>query len=70
MPNGCVSPLAKTMSFSGVALPAAIACGMAVALAAYAGFLWLTHAGTGGNLRYARELADPRRFVSFLKGGS
>jgi hypothetical protein len=57
------------LSSAGVALPAAIACGMAVALAAYAGFLWLTHAGTGGNLRYARELADPRRFVTFLKGG-
>jgi O-antigen/teichoic acid export membrane protein len=54
---------------AGVALPAAIASGMAVALAAYAGFLWRTHGGTRGNLRYARELADPRRFVTFLKGG-
>ena len=58
------------LSSVGMALPAALACGMAVALPAYAGFLWLTHAGTRGNLRYARELADPRRFVTFLKGGS
>lgn len=54
---------------AGLALPGAIAAGMAVALAAYAGFLWVTHTGTRGNLRYARELADPRRFVAFLKGG-
>ena len=49
-------------------LPGAIAGGMAVALTAYAGFLWITHTGTAGNLRYARELADPRRFVAFFKG--
>jgi O-antigen/teichoic acid export membrane protein len=58
------------LASAGAAPPAAIACGMAIALSAYAGFLWLTHAGTRGNLRYARELADPRRFVAFLKGDS
>jgi len=56
------------LASAGVAPLAAIACGMAVALPAYAGLLWLTHTGTRGNLRYARELADPRRFVAFLKG--
>ncbi len=43
--------------------------GVALALVAYAGFLWITHTGTAGNLRYAKELVDPRRFVAFLKGG-
>ena len=57
------------LSSAGVAMPGAVAGGMVVALAAYAAFLWLTHTGTGRNLRYARELADPRRFVTFLKGG-
>jgi len=56
------------LSSAGAARPAAVGCGMAIALLAYAGFLWLTHAGTRENLRYARELADPRRFVAFLKG--
>ena len=56
------------LSSAGAAMPGAMAGGMAVALTAYAGFLWLTHTGTGGNLRYARELADLRRFVAFLKG--
>jgi O-antigen/teichoic acid export membrane protein len=62
--------LRMALASAGVAPLAAIACGMAVALSAYAGFLWLTHTGTRGNLRYARELADPRRFVAFLKGDS
>lgn len=53
---------------AGAAPPVAIAVAMASALAAYAGFLWLTHTGTAGNLRYARELADPRRFLTFFKG--
>jgi len=57
-----------TLLAAGLGLPGAIASGMAVALAAYAGFLWITHTGTAGNLRYARELADPRRFVAFFKG--
>jgi lipopolysaccharide exporter len=57
-----------TLLAAGLGLPGAIAGGMAVALAAYAGFLWITHTGAAGNLRYARELADPRRFVAFLKG--
>jgi hypothetical protein len=43
---------------------------MAAALAAYAGLLRLTHAGTGENLRYTRELIDPRRFWAFLKADS
>ncbi|HVN30842.1 MAG TPA: oligosaccharide flippase family protein [Thermoanaerobaculaceae bacterium] len=60
----------RVLSLAGVAPPAAIASGMAVALAAYAGFLWLTHTGTRANLRYARELADPRRFVTFIRGSS
>jgi O-antigen/teichoic acid export membrane protein len=50
--------------------PAALAGGMATALVAYAGVLWLTHAGTGNNLRYTRELVDPRRFWAFLKADS
>ena len=50
--------------------PAALAGGMLTALAAYAGLLWLTHAGTGNNLRYTRELVDPRRFWAFLKADS
>lgn len=54
---------------AGLGLPGAIAAGVALALVAYAGFLWITHTGTAGNLRYAKELADPRRFVAFLKGG-
>lgn len=53
---------------AGLAVPAAVAGGMAVAITAYAAFLWLTHPGAMGNLRYARELADPRRFLTFLKG--
>ena len=57
-----------TLLAAGLGLPGAIAGGMVVALAAYAGFLWITHRGTRGNLRYARELADPRRFVAFFKG--
>jgi O-antigen/teichoic acid export membrane protein len=57
-----------TLLAAGLRLPGAIAGGMGVALVAYAGFLWVTHTGTGGNLRYARELADPRRFVAFFKG--
>jgi hypothetical protein len=57
-----------TLLAAGLGLPGAIAGGMAVALVAYAGFLWIAHRGTGGNLRYARELADPRRFVAFFKG--
>jgi hypothetical protein len=48
--------------------PAALAGGMAAALLAYAAVLWLTHTGTAGNLRYARELVDPRRFLAFLRG--
>jgi hypothetical protein len=48
--------------------PAALAGGMAAALLAYAGVLWLGHTGTAGNLRYARELVDPRRFLAFLRG--
>ena len=55
---------------AGGAGPAAVAGGMATALAAYAGLLWLSHAGTGNNLRYARELVDPRRFWAFLKADS
>lgn len=58
------------LSSAGLGQFTATACSMAIALTAYAGFLWLAHAGTRGNLRYARELADPRRFVAFLKGGS
>jgi O-antigen/teichoic acid export membrane protein len=50
--------------------PAALAGGMATALVAYAGVLWLTHAGTGNNLRYTRELVNPRRFWAFLKADS
>ena len=57
-----------TLFSAGAPLPVAIAAGMSVALAAYAGFLWLTHTGTRRNLRYARDLADPRRFITFLKG--
>ena len=57
-----------TLLAAGLGLPGAIAGGMAVALVAYAGFLWIAHGGTGSNLRYARELADPRRFVAFFKG--
>jgi len=53
---------------AGLGLPGAIAGAMAVALVAYTGFLWITHTGAAGNLRYAKELADPRRFVAFLKG--
>jgi O-antigen/teichoic acid export membrane protein len=61
----------RTALFSvGVPPPVAIVSAMATALAAYAGLLWLAHSGTRGNLRYARELADPRRFVTFLRGGS
>jgi len=55
---------------AGLATPAAVAGGMAAALMSYAVFLWVTHTGTAGNLRYARELADPRRFLAFLKGDS
>jgi O-antigen/teichoic acid export membrane protein len=58
------------LSSAGVPMSAAIAGGMVVALVAYAGFLWLTHTGTAGNLRYARELVDPRRILTFLKGDS
>jgi O-antigen/teichoic acid export membrane protein len=54
---------------AGLGLPGAIAAGVALALVTYAGFLWITHTGTAGNLRYAKELVDPRRFVAFLKGG-
>jgi O-antigen/teichoic acid export membrane protein len=43
--------------------PAALAGGMALALVAYAVFLWSTHTGMADNLRYARELVDPRRFL-------
>ena len=50
--------------------PAALAGGMATALVAYAGLLWVSHAGTGNNLRYTRELVDPRRFWAFLKADS
>jgi len=50
--------------------PAALAGGMATALAAYAGLLWFAHAGTGNNLRYTRELVNPRRFWAFLKADS
>ena len=50
--------------------PAALAGGMAAALVAYAGLLWSTHTGTADNLRYARELVDPRRFFAYLKAGS
>ena len=50
-------------------MPVVIAGGIVVALGVYAAFLWLTHTGTGGNLRYARELIDPRRFWSFLARG-
>jgi O-antigen/teichoic acid export membrane protein len=57
------------LSSAGLARFTVTACSMVIALTAYAGFLWLAHAGTRGNLRYARELADPRRFVAFLKGG-
>jgi O-antigen/teichoic acid export membrane protein len=57
-----------TLLAAGLALPGAIAGGMATALVAYAGFLWITHTGTASNLRYVKELADPRRFVAFLKG--
>ena len=59
----------RTLSSAGVSMPVAIAGGIVVALGAYAAFLWLTHTGTGGNLRYARELIDPRRFWSFLARG-
>jgi O-antigen/teichoic acid export membrane protein len=57
-----------TLLAAGLGLAGAIAGGMAAALVAYAGFLWITHTGTASNLRYAKELADPRRFVAFLKG--
>jgi len=50
--------------------PAALAGGMAAALVAYAGLLWFAHAGTGNNLRYTRELVNPRRFWAFLKADS
>ena len=59
----------KALSSAGTSMPVAIAGGMVIALGAYAVFLWLTHTGTGGNLRYARELVDPRRFWSFLARG-
>jgi O-antigen/teichoic acid export membrane protein len=57
------------LSSAGAPGPAAIAAGMVVALGAYAGFLRLTHTGAAGNLRYARELVDPRRFLRFLASG-
>ena len=56
------------LSAAGGPGTAALAGGMAAALVAYAGFLWLTHTGTD-NLRYARELVDVRRFLAFLNGG-
>ena len=59
----------RVLSSAGVSTPIAIIGGMVVALGVYAAFLWLTHTGTGGNLRYARELVDPRRFWSFLARG-
>lgn len=57
------------LSAAGGPGTAALAGGMAVALVAYAGFLWLTHPGTADNLRYARELVDVRRFLAFLNSG-
>src|SRR5262252_5429677 len=59
----------RLLSSAGASTPVAIIGGMVVALGVYAAFLWLTHTGTGGNLQYARELVDPRRFWSFLARG-
>ncbi len=59
----------RVLSAAGMSMPVAIAGGMVVALGVYAAFLWLTHTGTRGNLRYARELVDPRRFWNFLARG-
>jgi len=59
----------RLLSSAGAPTPVAIAGGMVVALGVYAAFLWLTHTGTGGNLQYAREMVDPRRFWSFLARG-
>lgn len=57
------------LSAASVPAPVAIGGGMAVALAAYGGFLWQTHAGTGDNLCYTRDLVDPRGFLAFLTKG-
>ncbi len=57
------------LAAAGAPEPAALAGGFALALGVYTGLLWLTHTGTD-NLRYARELVDPRRFVAFLKASS
>jgi O-antigen/teichoic acid export membrane protein len=57
------------LAAAGAPEPAALAGGFVLALGVYTGFLWLTHTGTG-NLRYARELVDPRRFVAFLRASS
>jgi len=58
------------LTAAGGVATAALAGGMAVALIAYGGLLWATHTGTADNLRYARELADPRRFLAYLKADS
>jgi len=57
------------LAAAGAPEPAALAGGFVLALGVYTGFLWLTHTGTD-NLRYARELVDPRRFVAFLRASS
>jgi hypothetical protein len=59
-----------SLAASGAPEPAALAAGFVLALFVYAGFLWLTHTGTADNLRYARELVDPRRFLAFLRASS
>lgn len=55
---------------AGGPAPVALAGGIAAALVAYAGLLWFIHKGTVDNLRYARELVDPRRFLAYLRAGS
>jgi hypothetical protein len=58
------------LAASGAPEPAALTVGFMLALGVYAAFLWLTHTGTADNLRYARELVDPRRFAAFLRASS
>jgi hypothetical protein len=47
--------------------PVAIGLALVLALGAYGLLLWLAHPGTRDNLRYARDLVDPRRLVAALR---
>ena len=55
------------LALAGAAGPLALAGGLAIALTGYGLVLWLLHPGLGDNLRYARDLAHPSRFVAFLR---